>query len=194
MGPFGWGWEWTDGWQRILTVVNGTVTITNPDGSQRLFQPDSRGGYFDEPGDNGTLTAVGGGGFTPAGGGWHHHRLWNSNGTIAYTEDTNGNKVNAGYTGGLLTSLVASAGQSLTFAWNSAGRITSITDSTGRITTYTYDATNQYLLSVSGLRRTMTTYYTYDTSGSRRRPRTPCFRCKARTAPSITSSTIPRVG
>ena len=45
-------------------MVNGTVTITNPDGSQRLFQPDSRGGYFAEPGDNGTLTAVSGGGFT----------------------------------------------------------------------------------------------------------------------------------
>src|SRR5262249_47268289 len=40
-------------------------------------------------------------------------------------------------------------GQSLTFTWNTAGRITSITDSTGRTTTYTYDPTNQYLLAVT---------------------------------------------
>src|SRR5262249_47574463 len=72
-----------------------------------------------------------------------------ADGKVAYIADTNGNRVAAGYTNGLLTSLVASAGQSLSFTWNGAGRITSITDSTGRTTSYTYDATNQYLLEVA---------------------------------------------
>jgi YD repeat-containing protein len=164
MDPFGWGWEWTDGWQRVLSVANGTVIITNPDGSQRLFLQDSRGGYFDEPGDKATLTAVSGGGFTlqEANG---SITGFNPNGTVAYTEDTNGNKVNAVYTNGLLTSLVATTGQSLTFTWNSSGRITSITDSTGRTTTYTYDSTNQYLLAVSPADDD-DDQYTYDTGSN----------------------------
>jgi RHS repeat-associated protein len=164
MGPFGWGWEWTDGWQRILSVVNGVPTITNPDGGQRLFPPDGRGGFFPEPGDHGTLMALGGGVFTlqEATGSITEFQ---ADGKVAFVADTNGNKVNAVYTNGLLTSLAASAGQSLSFTWNSAGRITSISDTTGRTTTYTYDPTNQYLLAVSPFDDD-DDQYAYDTSGN----------------------------
>jgi RHS repeat-associated protein len=164
MGPFGWGWEWTDGWQNTLSVVNGTAIITDPYGTQRLFEPDSRGGYFREPGDNATLTAVSGGGFTlqdPNG----YITGFNASGSVAYTQDTNGNTVSAVYANGLLTSLVASSGQSLNLTWNSAGRITSITDSTGRTTSYTYDSTNQYLLAVTSFDGD-DDQYTYDTSAA----------------------------
>ena len=64
-----------------------------------------------------------------------------------------------------MTSLTASTGQSLTMAYNAAGRITSIVDSAGRTTTYAYDPTNQYLLSVTDFAGRTTTY-TYDTGGS----------------------------
>jgi RHS repeat-associated protein len=164
MGPFGYGWQWADGWQRQLTVSGGTVTIADADGSLRLFQRDTRtGGYFSEPGDHGTLTAISGGGYT----------LQESNGAItsfgtdgkvAFIADSNGNKISAVYSKGLLTSLVASSGQSLAFAYNSAGLITSITDSFGRVSTFTYDPTNQYLVAANPFDGDDDTY-TYDTTG-----------------------------
>ena len=39
---------------------------------------------------------------------------YNANGTLNYIQDTNGNRITAGYTGGQLTSLTASSGQSIT--------------------------------------------------------------------------------
>ena len=163
-GPFGRGWEWSDGWQQVLSVVNGIVTITSPDGSQRYFTPDSRGGFFAEPGDQGTLTVVSGGGYTvqEADG---SITGFGANGLLAYTQDTNGNRVTAGYTGANLTSLTSSKGQSLAFTYNSVGLITAITDSTGRTTHYTYDPSNTYLLSVTDFAG-RTTSYTYETSGA----------------------------
>jgi RHS repeat-associated protein len=163
IGPFGKGWEWTDGWQRVLSAADGTVTITGPDGNQRLFQPNSRGGYSANPGDHATLTGLSGGGFNlqEANG-----RItgFGADGKVAYVADTNGNRVSAVYNGGRLTSLVASAGQSVTFTYNNANLITSITDSTGRTTTYTYDSANQYLLAVTDFSGD-SHQYTYDTSG-----------------------------
>src|SRR5262249_13098158 len=58
IGPFGRGWQWTDGWQRVLSIANGTVVITDSDASQRLFHVDGRGGYFAEPGDHALLFAA----------------------------------------------------------------------------------------------------------------------------------------
>ena len=165
MGPFGLGWEWTDGWQRVVSVdSSGTVTITDSDGRQRFFQPDGRGGYFDEPGDCCTLLSDGGGRFTL------QEKDGNitdfgPDGRVTDIKDTNGNTVSAVYSGGLLIDLDASTGQSLTFTYNAAGRITAITDSTGRTTNYTYDASNQFLLSVTDFTG-RTTSYTYDTSGA----------------------------
>ena len=159
IGPFGRGWEWTDGWQRVLSQgSDGTVFVTDADGSQRVFQPDSRGGYFADPGDCCTLSSVSGGfslhekdgGVTDFG----------PDGRVADVQDLNGNRVTAAYTNGLLTSLSASAGQSLSFTYNTAGLITGATDSTGRKTTYSYDPNNQYLLSVTDFAG-RTTSYTY---------------------------------
>ena len=131
MGPLGLGWSTP--WQTTATVASdGTVTITGAGGAQRIFQPDSRtaGAYFSEPGDTGTLTADGHGGYllTEADG---TATDYNANGTLNYIQDTNGNRITAGYTGGRLTSLTASSGQSITIAYNAAGLISSVTDSAG---------------------------------------------------------------
>ena len=54
MGPFGYGWDWTDGWRSITVRGRRHGVITDPDdGTQRRFEPDSRGGYFSQPGDHG---------------------------------------------------------------------------------------------------------------------------------------------
>jgi RHS repeat-associated protein len=166
VGPFGLGWWWADGWQQTLSVASdGTVVISDSDGSQRRFQPDLRGGYLDQPGDHATLTKLAGGGYTLT----HLDGLvtaFRPDGKVDYFQDTNGNRITAGYTNGLLTSLTHSSGQSLQIAYNGAGRVETITDpASGRTTTYTYDATNEHLMTVTTFDQRTTTY-TYDLGGN----------------------------
>src|SRR5262249_52009128 len=140
VGPFGRGWEASDGWGSLLSISSdGTVTITDPSGATRRFQPDSRGGFLADPGDNGTLTPSNQGGFLLAEADGRSVGF-TSDGRMAYATDINGNKVSAVYTNGLLTGLTTPTRQSLTLTYNNAQRITSISDSTGRTTTYTYDS------------------------------------------------------
>src|SRR5262249_22567615 len=149
VGPFGMGWSWTDvGWLQSLSVApDGTVTVTTANGVRRRFQPDSRGGYFAQLGDPGTLTSGPGGTFILREGDGQT-TAFGADGKLVFFEDTKGNKVTVGYTGDLLTSLTSAGGQSLSFAYNSGGRITTVTDSSGRVTGYTYDASNLFLTSV----------------------------------------------
>jgi len=165
MSPLGSGWTLAGGWGRSLQAQpDGTVDILDGDGSDRRFQPGRQGGYVDQAGDHGTLTAFGDGTFTI-------RELngivtgFRADGRIGYVQDTDGNRITAGYTGDLLTSLTHSSGQFLHIAHNSAGLIASVTDSDGRTTTYQYDATNTYLLSVTGFDG-RTTSYTYSTGGT----------------------------
>ena len=160
MGPLGLGWSTP--WQTTATAgSDGTVTVTGADGAQRVFQPDSRtaGAFFSEPGDTGTLAADGRGGYllTEADG---TATDYNPNGTLNYIQDTNANRITAGYTSGHLTILTASSGQSIAIAYNSAGLISTVTDSEGRRVTYAYDSANEHLMSVTGFNG-QTTSYTY---------------------------------
>ncbi len=142
---------------------DGSVIVSGPDGIYREFQADSRGSdYFDQPGDTGTLIKNGDGTFSlqEADGSLTHFL---ADGRVDYDEDTNGNRITAGYTNGLLTGLTRTDGQSLEVAYNSAGRITQVTDPYGRKTLFTYDPTGTYLLSVQNADGTMQTY-TYDTA------------------------------
>ncbi len=159
LGPFGRGWAWSDGWLTRLTVNdNDIVTIAGPGGLGRQFEPDVRGGaFFATAGDTGTLTTISGGG----------HRLteldgvttvFTPDGFVEYVEEHNGNRITAGYTNNLPTSLTHSAGPALQIEWNAAGRIMSVTDDAGRATTYTYDAANEHLMSVETFDGQITTY------------------------------------
>ena len=116
-----------------ITASDGTVTITGPaapSASSSPIQPHRRARIFSEPGDTGTLTADGHGGYllTEADG---TATDYNANGTLNYIQDTNGNRITAGYTSGQLTSLTASSGQSIIIAYNAAGLISTVTDSAG---------------------------------------------------------------
>jgi YD repeat-containing protein len=165
-GPLGLGWVWTGGWQRTLAVAaDGTVTISDPSGSERIFQPDSRGSdYFSQPGDHGALTNNLDGTFTLSeADGTLTHFL--ADGQVDYVQDTNGNRITAGYTNELLTSLTHSSGQFLHIAYNGTGLISSVTDSDGRVTQYIYDVANQHLLYVTAFDG-RTTSYVYDGSSN----------------------------
>jgi len=146
LGPLGRGWS--HNWQHALAVAgDGTVTVSGPGGSRRVFQPDSRsaGRYFTQPGDHATLTPLGGGAFTlrePAG----LLRAFRADGKLDYVQDLNGNRITCGYSGSLLTSLTHSSGQQLTIGY-AGNRIQGITDHLGRQTVLAYDGANEHLLT-----------------------------------------------
>ncbi|MFQ5965289.1 MAG: RHS repeat-associated core domain-containing protein, partial [Candidatus Scalinduaceae bacterium] len=173
LGAFGRGWS--HNWNMSLNVAtDGTVTILEPTGSRRIFQPDSRpgGGYFSMEGDHATLTNVGGGAFSlqePSG----LIRVFRSDGNLDYIEDTNGNRITASYSGNLLTSFNHSAGQSLLLTYNADGRVyTNITEPYlgNRLTSLNHSAGQSLLLNYNANGRVDTitdpdgrkTTFTYD--------------------------------
>ena len=147
LGPLGRGWS--HNWQYSLSQgSDGTITIFGPGGSQRVFQPDSRGpvaeplaqlsvisrnGYFAQAGDYGTLASAGGGAYTltEKSGLLYYYR---TDGKLGYVQDLNNNRITLGYIGGLLTSLTHSSGQNVQISYNGAGLIQTVTDSFGHQT------------------------------------------------------------
>ena len=147
IGPLGRGWA--DNWQYSLTAAtDSTVTVTDPTGTPRIFQPDTRhtGQYLSAPGDYGQLTTSAGGYILREQDGTVF--AFRSDGKLDYTQESNGNRITCGYTGDLLTNLTVSTGQSLQIGYNAAGRIVSITDPDGRQAQFTYDAANEHLIAV----------------------------------------------
>jgi YD repeat-containing protein len=182
LGPLGRGWA--NNWQLSLaTEADGTVRITDMTGTPRIFEPDRRAfsapaaaarhlvlppgplpspaasniHYTAAAGDHGILTSYVGGSFmlTESDGTQYYFR---ADGKLEFVRDTNGNRINCTYTGALLTGLTHTSGQSLTLAYNAAERITSVTDSDSRQSLYTYDASNQHLLSVQDYDGRVTSY------------------------------------
>ena len=122
--------------------------------SKRIFEHQADGSYQ----GNGTLT-------------WNvdHYELeetdgrlivFRPDGQLNYVEDSNGYRLTAEYTNDLLTQLSASNGDSLTFEYNSEGRIETVRDNKGQTNTYNYDATGQYLLGIEDVNGT--TNFSYD--------------------------------
>jgi RHS repeat-associated protein len=161
------GMGWSSSWDTSATSnSDGSVTINEPGGGQLTFEPDDRtsGAYFSPLGDTSTLSADGHGGYllTAVDG---TETDFTSAGLLNYMQDTDGNRITAGYTNGLLSSLTASTGQYINIAYNTAGLVSSLTDSDGRTTTYGYDSTNTYLTSVTAYTGQVTGY-SYDTTAS----------------------------
>jgi len=162
-GPLGLGWSIP--WQLTLSVAtDGTATVTSGSGARRIYQPDSRyaGRYFSQPGDPSVFTSSGSSYQLTAVNGTIS--AFNNDGTLNYIQDTNGNRVTAGYGSGRLVSLTASSGQTLTLTYSGAGLISKVTDSAGRVTNYAYDASNIHLMSVTAFNGEVTSY-TYNTAG-----------------------------
>ena len=161
------GLGWSVPWQQSVAVQSdGSILYSDGEGMTDLYEPDSRtaGVFFSEIGDTSTLTTITGG----------YKRTntdgtittFNANGTLNYVQDSDGNRITAGYTSGNLTTLTASSGGSFTLAYNSAGHISTLTDSAGGVTSYAYDATNQFLTSVTAFNGQVTTYTYNTTTGS----------------------------
>ena len=128
-----------------------------------VLQCGDRRAYAAQPGDYGVLTSPSSGVYllTEQDGQVTEFQ----NGQVAFIEDADGNKMTAGYTSGMLSSLTDSSGASIQLGYNAAGRITTLTNSLGQTTTFAYDPTNKYLLSVADYDG-YTTSYTYHTGAN----------------------------
>ncbi len=155
LGPLGRGW--VDNWEVSLSVDGqGNVLVTEA-GQDRFFTKNADGSYQGGVGDSGQLMESGGVYALRETDGTTLN--FNAQGNLASIENPSGDTVTAGYTGGLLTSLSSSDGEVIRIAYDVAGRIHQVTDPAGQVTTYTYDASNELLLSVAGPQGT--TSYTY---------------------------------
>ncbi len=157
LGRLGRGWS--DNWDYTLSKASdGTVTIIGPNGSRRVFQPDSRDAshYFAGVGDIGVLTPLSGGGFSLTEGGGTVY-VFRSDGNLDYVQDTYANRITCTWTSGQLTRLAHSSGPYLNFTYKGT-RIETITDSVGRKTTFTYDAVGEHLLTATDYSNKTTTY------------------------------------
>ena len=146
LGRFGYGWF--DQWDTNLTTdASGNVTILQA-GAPEYFRKNADGTFSAAPQDLNTLTLENG-----------IYRLvsqsksvaaYQSNGQLAYLQDANGNRINASFSNGLLTTLTDSVGNTLTFSYNTNGRVTQVTGPNGAAATYTYDAAGTHLISATG--------------------------------------------
>jgi YD repeat-containing protein len=134
--------------------LNSQQLLRQSSNSERMFKKQADGSY---QGENGTLT-------------WNvdHYQLQETDGSLIvfrpdgqlnYIEDSNGYRLTASYTSNLLTKLSASNGDSFNLAYNTQGRITTVTDQRGQINTYNYDSTGQYLLSIEDTNGTTSLSY-----------------------------------
>jgi RHS repeat-associated protein len=159
-GIFGYGW--TTNWDiSAATDANGNAVVTS-NGDVSYFTKRADGTYQPEAGDHSTLSFANGAYSMALVDGTFYQ--FNADGTLAYVQDTHANRITAGYTGGLLTSLTHSGGASFTLAYTAQGHVASITGSDGLTETYGYDATGQFLTTYTD--RFGTTTYTYITGQS----------------------------
>ncbi|MEQ8785303.1 MAG: CARDB domain-containing protein [Pirellulaceae bacterium] len=163
LGPFGRGW--THNWDYQATTDDDGNVLIWANGALRTFIRQADDSYRGLPGDNAELTLVDTGSAS-------HYLLRQSDGLtlgflldgrLSFLQDANGNRIDAGYTAGRLTSLTHTSGASFTIDYNADGRIRQLTDDVGRITTYSYDASSQYLEQAATEQGV--TAYTYNTSG-----------------------------
>ncbi len=158
------GYGWTNNWDTsAVAMPNGDVAIQS-DGAFSYFSLQPNGSFAPEPGEEGTTLTLRGGAYqlVAADG---STTLFNTNGTLAYVQDTHGNRITAGYNGqNQLVSLTDSNGEYIDLSYNNQGHLSQLTDSNGQTETYGYDATGQFLTSYTDIYGT--TNYTYVTGQS----------------------------
>ena len=131
------GRGWTDNWN-IQATTDGSGNATIQQNSFGIFYRRNSDGSYEGPhGNFSILTLVAGSYLLRNADGLV--QAFRPDGKLDFVEDTNGNRITAGYDGsGRLATLTQSSGASLTLAYNGQGRISSVTDSSGRVSSYTY--------------------------------------------------------
>lgn len=114
------GYGWTTNWDiSASTLSNGDVAIAN-NGGTLFYALEPDGSYQDLPIDHSVLTLVNGAyTLTLTDGNFYR---FNPNGTLAYVQDPNGNRISLSYdAAGQLVTLSDSNGESMSLTYNSFG-------------------------------------------------------------------------
>ena len=158
-GIFGYGWSSSYD-VHLVTNSDGSITVTEEDGSQVTATPNGSGGFNVPSWADSTLTSSGGV-FT-----FIRHQTdtmtFNSSGQLTSLTDRNGATTTLAYTSGVLHSVTDPAGRALTFAFGANGLVASVTDPLNRVTNYSYDSSGN-LTSVEDPMGRVTSF-TYDPS------------------------------
>ncbi|WP_046494589.1 RHS repeat-associated core domain-containing protein [Streptomyces odonnellii] len=164
-GPLGQGW--TFGYNAAVTRDGDSYTFRNGTGGQTLFKKNANGTYTaEDPGVSATME-------DRSGGGWRLTNLagdqldFDDAGRLVKDVNDQGHGVTLTYSGGALSKVTDTLGQTMTVTWGSsgadAGHITTVTASDGHSVGYGYTNTagKDRLTSVTGVDG-KTTRYTYD--------------------------------
>ncbi len=158
-GMFGYGWT-SDYGDDLTTNSDGSITVTEDDGSQVTAEPNGSGGFTVPSWADSTLTANANGTYTFV---RHATQIFrfSSSGQLTAISDLNGYTTTLAYNSdGQLTTVTDSAGRTLRFTYGSNGLVSSVTDPIGRQTSYDYDG-NSNLTSVTDPLGRVTSF-TYD--------------------------------
>ncbi len=157
MGILGYGWttNWDISASTDYTTGDATIAFN---GATYFYASQAGGSFQSEPGDYSVLTL--------ANGAYHLQETdgtvyqFNADGTLAYVEDSSGNRIVCGYDAqDQLVSLTDSNGEFLSLAYNIDGCLAQLTDSAGLTVTYAYNAAGDLLTSYTGVDGTTTFSY-----------------------------------
>jgi RHS repeat-associated protein len=160
-GIFGYGWSSSYD-SHLVVNGDGSITITEGDGSQMTATPDGSGGFTVPSWADSTLTSSGGS-YTFV----RHQQqtfTFNSSGQLTSIVDPNGATTSLAYTSGKLYTVTDPSGRALTFAFGTNGLVSSVTDPMSRQTTYAYDASGNLTSVTDPLSRV--TSFGYGTGAS----------------------------
>jgi RHS repeat-associated protein len=152
---------WTTNWDITATTTSTGDVAIQFSGSSFYFFLQTNGSYQPEAGDEGEVLTLTSGAYRllePDGTVYQ----FNSNGSLDYVQDTNGNRITASYANGQLSQLTDTNGEYLKLGYNTQGQMTTLTDSNGQQETYGY--TGQFLSSYQDIYGT--TNYSYVSGGT----------------------------
>ncbi len=138
-GIFGFGWSSTYD-MHLIVNGDGSVTITEEDGSQVTATPTGGGSYSAPSWSDSTLTQNANGTWT-----FVRHQTetltFSASGQLVGISDPNGYTTTLAYNASSqLATVTGSAGRQLTFSFGSNGLVSSVIDPLGRTTEYVYDS------------------------------------------------------
>jgi YD repeat-containing protein len=139
---------------------DGSITITEADGSQVTAEPNGSGGFIVPSWADSTLSTSGSN-YTFVRQGTETYSF-NSSGLLTALTDANSSSTTLNYTSGKLTTVTDSSGRTLTYAYGSNGLVSSVTDPMSRVTTYAYDSSGDLTSVTDPLSRA--TSFTYNTT------------------------------
>ncbi len=153
---------WTTNWDITATTTSTGDVAIQLSGDYFYFFVQSNGSYQPEAGEEGEVLTLTSGAYRlldPDGTAYQ----FNTNGTLDYVQDKNGNRIMASYnSSGQLSQLTDSNGEYLQLGYNAQGQMTTLTDSNGQTENYGY--TGQLLTSYADIYGQTT--YSYVSGGT----------------------------